>query len=264
VALCSLEGSPRRSLTISGGYGEGETPLPIPNRAVKPLSADGTWLARAWESRSPPVYLSASPARRRGSLLFVPAVGRSRPGRAAEPHPIRRDSRACRVPAGCVICRSASQRQRRPASSRPQGADRTSGVMQCCGRASTAPGRRGAGERHDCVRCGWDARVSTSSWASSSVGSRSRAARARSTARWTARSEACGCGLRQNTCSYGASAIGWNGRTAALPGLALSRIGPVERKTWRGLARLIAERVFVSGGSDGPFGAGSGCGRVGV
>src|SRR6202035_4940368 len=62
VALCSLEGSPRRSLTASGGYGEGETPLPIPNRAVKPLSADGTWPARAWESRSPPVYLSASPA----------------------------------------------------------------------------------------------------------------------------------------------------------------------------------------------------------
>src|SRR5438270_3914545 len=42
---------------FSGGLGEGETPLPIPNRAVKPLSADGTWLARAWESRTPPVYL---------------------------------------------------------------------------------------------------------------------------------------------------------------------------------------------------------------
>ena len=41
---------------ISGGYGEGETPLPIPNREVKPLSADGTWLARAWESRTPPVF----------------------------------------------------------------------------------------------------------------------------------------------------------------------------------------------------------------
>ena len=46
----------RWSLPVSGGYGEGETPLSIPNRAVKPLSADGTWLARAWESRSPPVY----------------------------------------------------------------------------------------------------------------------------------------------------------------------------------------------------------------
>src|SRR5579871_2912933 len=56
--LCSFEGSPEAwSRHASGGHGEGETPLPIPNRAVKPLSADGTWLARAWESRSPPVYL---------------------------------------------------------------------------------------------------------------------------------------------------------------------------------------------------------------
>ena len=38
-----------------GGNSERETPLPIPNRAVKPLSADGTWWATAWESRSPPV-----------------------------------------------------------------------------------------------------------------------------------------------------------------------------------------------------------------
>ena len=43
-----------RSRPFSGGYGEGETPLPIPNREVKPLSADGTWLEKAWESRSPP------------------------------------------------------------------------------------------------------------------------------------------------------------------------------------------------------------------
>ena len=49
------------SLPVSGGYGEGETPLPIPNRAVKPLSADGTWPARAWESRTPPVFLGNGP-----------------------------------------------------------------------------------------------------------------------------------------------------------------------------------------------------------
>ena len=47
------------SRPISGGFSEGETPLPIPNRAVKPLSADGTWPARARESRSPPVLLGA-------------------------------------------------------------------------------------------------------------------------------------------------------------------------------------------------------------
>jgi hypothetical protein len=56
VALCSFEGPGGWSLAFSGGFGEGETPLPIPNRAVKPLSADGTWPARAWESRTPPVY----------------------------------------------------------------------------------------------------------------------------------------------------------------------------------------------------------------
>src|SRR3954451_11359292 len=59
-----------RSRTISGGYGVGETPLPIPNRAVKPHSADGTWLARARESRSPPVYLQR-PLHFRGAAFLV-------------------------------------------------------------------------------------------------------------------------------------------------------------------------------------------------
>jgi hypothetical protein len=60
VALCSFEGPGGVCLSpFSGGFSEGETPLPIPNRAVKPLSADGTWLARAWESRTPPVSSEA-------------------------------------------------------------------------------------------------------------------------------------------------------------------------------------------------------------
>src|SRR3954454_14359640 len=59
---------------ISGGYGEGETPLPIPNRAVKPLSADGTWPSRARESRTPPVYFprAAPPG---GSSSFAATRG---------------------------------------------------------------------------------------------------------------------------------------------------------------------------------------------
>ncbi len=28
---------------VSGGFGGGVTPVPIPNTAVKPTSADGTW-----------------------------------------------------------------------------------------------------------------------------------------------------------------------------------------------------------------------------
>ena len=46
----------RRGLSpFSGGLGEGETPLPIPNRAVKPARADGTRRAISRESRSPPI-----------------------------------------------------------------------------------------------------------------------------------------------------------------------------------------------------------------
>jgi hypothetical protein len=66
-----------RSRQVSGGYGVGETPLPIPNRAVKPHSADGTWPARAWESRSPPVLSSRAAreaARRRYVCEFHPGM----------------------------------------------------------------------------------------------------------------------------------------------------------------------------------------------
>ncbi len=37
-----------------GGFGEREIPVPIPNTAVKPLSADDTARATLWESKSPP------------------------------------------------------------------------------------------------------------------------------------------------------------------------------------------------------------------
>ena len=40
--------------SISGGNGERVPPVPIPNTEVKPLSADGTWLETARESRSSP------------------------------------------------------------------------------------------------------------------------------------------------------------------------------------------------------------------
>ena len=50
---------------ISGDHSGGETPVPIPNTAVKPTSADGTALATGWESRSLPGI----------SLLFKPRKG---------------------------------------------------------------------------------------------------------------------------------------------------------------------------------------------
>ena len=39
-----------------GGYSLGVTPLPIPNREVKPQNADGTACAGVWESRSLPRF----------------------------------------------------------------------------------------------------------------------------------------------------------------------------------------------------------------
>src|SRR3954452_23456805 len=74
VASAAAESRRRRSLTLFGGHSEGETPLPIPNRAVKPLRADGTWPSRAWESRSPPNYFSTGPPRSGGPFAFQAAV----------------------------------------------------------------------------------------------------------------------------------------------------------------------------------------------
>src|SRR6185312_13037851 len=57
--LCGFQAPPGRlSRKFPVVHSERETPLPIPNRAVKPFSADGTWGATPWESRSPPVLLS--------------------------------------------------------------------------------------------------------------------------------------------------------------------------------------------------------------
>src|SRR6188472_4031122 len=109
--------------TFSGGYGEGETPLPIPNRAVKPLSADGTWPARAWESRSPPVLHDIepqSPSGDRGSLRSGRVVARGR-------------------------VRRMRPRQSRSLASVVAGAGRPPaiGETQWCGRAAVTPARRG-------------------------------------------------------------------------------------------------------------------------
>ena len=60
--------------TVFGGHGGGETPVPIPNTAVKPSSADGTWRETAWESRSPPFSHSEGPSSDGPSVAFLPLV----------------------------------------------------------------------------------------------------------------------------------------------------------------------------------------------
>jgi hypothetical protein len=57
------------AITVSGGHGEEETPVPIPNTEVKLLCADGTALETGWESRSPPGFIS-KPLRSGGAFFW--------------------------------------------------------------------------------------------------------------------------------------------------------------------------------------------------
>ena len=45
---------------ISGDYSEEDPPVPISNTVVKLFSADDTWRAAAWESRTSPVISESS------------------------------------------------------------------------------------------------------------------------------------------------------------------------------------------------------------
>src|SRR5947209_12316391 len=49
----------------AGDWRDRATPVPIPNTVVKPVSADGTAIARSWESRPLPAFppLNTKPAR---------------------------------------------------------------------------------------------------------------------------------------------------------------------------------------------------------
>ena len=55
------------SIALKGIYSDGDPPLPIPNREVKPVSADGT--ALGWESRSMPNLEERASSKTR-SFLF--------------------------------------------------------------------------------------------------------------------------------------------------------------------------------------------------
>jgi hypothetical protein len=70
---------------IPGGDSGGATPLPIPNRDVKPSRADGTVLVTAWESRSLPGF----------SFGLFGANGGARTARARRREaPVRRTGRS--------------------------------------------------------------------------------------------------------------------------------------------------------------------------
>ena len=61
--------------TVSGGHGGGVTPVPIPNTAVKPASADGTWGETPWESRTPPGFRSDEAHRSGGGPRRTSGLG---------------------------------------------------------------------------------------------------------------------------------------------------------------------------------------------
>ena len=61
---------------LKGVYSDGDPPLPIPNREVKPVSADGT--APGWESRSMPNLEERASLKTR-SFLFSLASDRGEP-----------------------------------------------------------------------------------------------------------------------------------------------------------------------------------------
>src|SRR5699024_3623792 len=63
-----------------GGHSGRETPGPIPNPEAKPASADGTALARVWESRSPPNTTSTrTPNHHRFGVLAISHTTKPQP-----------------------------------------------------------------------------------------------------------------------------------------------------------------------------------------
>src|SRR4051794_7227462 len=85
-----------------GGTGVGETPLPIPNREVKPHSADGTCPLWGRESRSPPVFFIGIRAALWGGSTSLRA-----PRRRADPHPRRLGGGQTRTPGAWASGRPA-------------------------------------------------------------------------------------------------------------------------------------------------------------
>src|SRR5262245_227540 len=70
-----------------GGFGGGETPLPIPNREVKPSCADGTARDTGWESRSPPLFVCRGLGESPRPLFFPGRFVLRRAGLHDDPYP---------------------------------------------------------------------------------------------------------------------------------------------------------------------------------
>jgi hypothetical protein len=67
---------------VSGDHGGGATPVPIPNTAVKPASADGTWGASPWESRTSPDFFERRAGKRGAGICSAVELGIHSPSTA--------------------------------------------------------------------------------------------------------------------------------------------------------------------------------------
>ena len=79
-----------RHLDNLGGHSGGDTPLPIPNREVKPASADGTRGASPRESRTPPSFSAGRKPATRGFPNRSESLKASAVAAASPAHPRRR------------------------------------------------------------------------------------------------------------------------------------------------------------------------------
>ena len=66
-----VRGSIAVLLQFPGGHRRGETPVPIPNTAVKPSTADGTARVASWESRSLPGFFAQHMRKCAGLFRFL-------------------------------------------------------------------------------------------------------------------------------------------------------------------------------------------------
>ena len=86
--LCSCECA-KNTFNDTGDNGEGETPVPIPNTAVKPFCAESTELDTTWEGRTLPVTKRSDSKSCRFFLLVTGIPAR----RAHNGTPLRRAER---------------------------------------------------------------------------------------------------------------------------------------------------------------------------
>src|SRR6266852_4742827 len=93
IVQCSLFNCHFRKIDFFGDRTERATPVPIPNTEVKPLRADGTARATAWETRSSPGIKTPKGRKARRGFCFYAKAKRS--NKTATPIVIHNEALRC-------------------------------------------------------------------------------------------------------------------------------------------------------------------------